>query len=87
MQERSHCLSNLSCSFYLLGVGLGCCLQLLLELQFLESAMPTYAAQPAIDDLLSHCRDILVAVVEVSIVSIAGTLAMVAAQLPVVATV
>ncbi|MCJ1468184.1 hypothetical protein MMC07_006812 [Pseudocyphellaria aurata] len=47
------------------GSGLGGCVQLLLELQFLEAALPFYAAQPAVDELLTHVQEILVAVIQV----------------------
>ena len=56
---------RLSDGMFMTGVGLGGCLQLLLDLQFLEAAMPTYAAHPAIEELLSHARDILTDVLQV----------------------
>ena len=46
-------------------VGLGGCVQLLLELQFLEAAMPTYVAQPTIDELLMHAHDIVIGAIQV----------------------
>ena len=39
-------------------------MQLLLELQFLEAALPFYASQPAVDELLTHVQEILVAVIQ-----------------------
>ena len=49
------------------GASIGGCLQLLLELQFLEAALPAYAGQAAIEELLAHATDILVSVIEVRI--------------------
>lgn len=47
------------------GVGLGGCVKLLLELQFLEAALPAYASQPAVDELLGHATDMLIEVIQV----------------------
>lgn len=45
---------------------MGGCVQLLLELQFLEAALPAYTAQQDIAHLLNHAHDILANVIEVS---------------------
>lgn len=47
------------------GMSLGGCVQLLLELQFLEAALPAYAPQPAVDELLGQATDMIIEVLQV----------------------
>ena len=46
-------------------MSLGGCVQLLLELQFLEAALPAYAPQPAVDELLGQATDMIIEVLQV----------------------